>query len=393
MSYLIQFTPVAGRFKKAARAAVVPLSMVGTTLLSPGQDAIADSRSFTIQSLALDPTAGYVSPRAINDFGQVALQAESPFSGSTCLRRNADGSFTPVGPVGSAPECLLNDGRAVFKYADPNRGVRIGVGDENGFVDLPAPAGYPGTPSWGAIGVSNTGVIVGVLDDSMAIWRGPSYTSCTTAQFDGKKTYPSGISRNGEYITGYTPADASSGSFQTPFIYHNGVFTAIQVPNIPSATAVGVTSDGTVAGWGADATTGITHGFIWRDGVTTFLDRPDGSIGIQPVAINDAGTILGIDTFVDMGAAIWQDGNVYRLRNSIVGDSTFGFLGQPLGLNSVGQVIGMGFDRTHPGDVTPYLLTPVVPEPTTVLATISGLGVIARRRRVSLGRSMDHQLA
>jgi hypothetical protein len=345
------------------------------------QSAFASGPSFRVESLALDPAAGYVFPLAVNDLGQVALQTESPVNGGTCLRRNADGSLTSVGPIGSAPESLLNDGRVVFKYADPARGIRIGVGDEQGFIDLPAPVGYPGTPSWGAVGVSASGVIVGVLDDSLAIWQGPSYTSCATAQFQSRKTYPRGISRNGQYITGYAPADASSGTLDTPFIYHNGVFKAINIPNIPSAIAVGVTSDGTVAGWGADVTTGITHGFIWRDGVTTLLDRPDGSMGIQPVAINDAGTVLGIDTFVDMGAAIWQDGNVYRLRNSIVGESTFGFIGQPLGLNSLGQVIGMGFDRAHPGDVTPCLLTPVVPEPFAALPLAAGLALLARRRR------------
>jgi probable HAF family extracellular repeat protein len=174
-----------------------------------------------------------------------------------------------------------------------------------------------------------------------------------------------------------------------PFIYDNGQMT--YVGSFPGeigeqyGQAFGINDSGQLVGISRYSASGVTHAFLWSNGVMTDLGSLGGSNDYSNAySINDAGQVAGIasaDGIHDRGF-FWQDGvmgdlgdlwggsgntRAYRINNSaqVVGETwednpalpraflwenatmvdldplqTMGTFSQALGINDRGEVVG-----------------------------------------------------
>jgi probable HAF family extracellular repeat protein len=77
--------------------------------------------------------------------------------------------------------------------------------------------------------------------------------------------------------------------------FSHGVFTQVDFPGSQSSVARGISSSGTIVGSFTDAR-GVSHGYVWNDGVCTPFDFQ--GVGFVAVAtagggINSEGDIVG----------------------------------------------------------------------------------------------------
>jgi hypothetical protein len=212
------------------------------------------------QIIVFDPPGSLGTlPVAINNSGQITGYYNA--NGSTYLGfvRNADGSFVSFSPPTATftqPTAMNSQGTIVGQWLVTfNYNFQGFVRDSAGNIAVFA---IPGAAVTQPLAINASGIIVGAYDiigqQQQAFLRQP----------DGQITY-------------------------------------IVVPGSISNVAVSINASGQVCGYYND-NSGTTHIFI-RDGegnYTTF-DGPNGQINVVPIAINDAGLVLGTGFTRDAG--------------------------------------------------------------------------------------------
>lgn len=143
----------------------------------------------------------------------------------------------------------------------------------------------------------------------------------------------------------------------TSFRYEDGVFTKLAIPELTRPSATDINESGQIVGWGRDPESGNSRTFLYQDGAVDYL--PDGPFdrGIEAVAINDSGTVVGKGSRDNAAwAFIYQDGET----------TDMGALGRRSAaahaINNAGRVTGavdagyggfeMAFVRTPAGKMT-----------------------------------------
>jgi len=245
---------------------------------------------------------------------------------------------------------------------------------------LSGPAGAFGA---GALGISDTGVVVGnyytAVDGSSNsgfILVGGSYTTVTLA--GATDTFVRGISPNGRYLAGY--AQMSDGTFSS-FVYDRNTSSFTTIVNSTALTiAQGVTNAGLVVGnrrvipAGGPFPAG-RFSFTYDIGTGTLTDFsiPGGDIRYR--GINESGLIDGF--FIDVAG-----GATHGFVGSAASFDVFDVAGASStvleGINNAGWLAGQYTDAN--GAVHAFLAQPVS-EPATLALVVVALGGLAFKRR------------
>jgi hypothetical protein len=210
--------------------------------------------------------------------------------------------------------------------------------------------GPAGAADASAIGISNTGVVVGNWSDATGavtrpfVYSGGSYTLTGISISGGSDVFMRAVSPDGHYATGYF-TNASGGV--SGFVYDLGTRALVRTIDAGAyfLIAQGINSFGQVVGDYSAFTPGgdvVRAGFLYdmNTGVRTDFNF-DGVSRVAPRAINDHGQIAGwLDVAGTPLSKAWiGNASGYQL---ISASATFATIGE--GLNNLGQVVGFQFD-------------------------------------------------
>jgi hypothetical protein len=155
-------------------------------------------------------------------------------------------------------------------------------------------------------------------------------------------TYPMGLNNLGQ-VVGF----GHSGSMYKAFLWTSGS-GLVPLPPVPghendSSTAVAINDLGDIAGFSGQDN-GVDYvGWILRNGQYTMLGSFPGFRGCKPVAINNAGVVVGMTTTVDF--SYQRDSWAWSSSTGLT-DPTPGVWGEVLALNDQG--VGVGGVRAAP---------------------------------------------
>lgn len=146
--------------------------------------------------------------------------------------------------------------------------------------------------------INDRGHVVGRYDGGAFLWRNGRVTNLGPGEALDIN--------NRDEVVGYS-------TYGVGFLWRNGVFTSLP------GTACAINDRGEVVG------TSDSGAFVWRDGVTTYLDSLPGTSGSDVKDINNAGVIVGNGS---EGAPLsdfivrWLDGKVEALSTTERGFAT-----------------------------------------------------------------------
>jgi probable HAF family extracellular repeat protein len=377
-----------------ARAVVITLAcagMLGGPLAVRARALPSGAPLYTVTDLG---TLGgpYSSARAINNLGQVV--------GSSNLR-----------PIDTPLHAFLYD--------------------STGMHDLGVLGGDPNFSGSEAVAINDAGQIVGssgtawssltvhafLYDSSGMHDLGPSGPSNPAPDFTGQ-SYASAINGAGQVVgTEIVDSPVSNLSQDAGFLWQNGVVQPLDVAADANSEswAFSINASGQVLGQVHNAATGVTHAFIWKNGVAQELVTPDetfvcamndqgqviGSLGrfggdhshaalyddtgwhdlgtlggawSVPTAMNNLGQTVGyspVDAASPPHPFLSTGGVMLDLEKLLVSPAPWDRF-DPQGMNDRGQIVGTGF--WHPGadNVTyhAFLLTPVPAPQLSLSATV-----------------------
>jgi probable HAF family extracellular repeat protein len=219
-----------------------------------------------------------------------------------------------------------------------------------------------------AVGITNEGQITGYYFDSNGAAHGFLYSGGTWTTlndpFATNGTFAEGINNKGQIVGYYVDATGDHG-----FLYSGGTYTTLNdtAANSGTTQAFGINDLGQIVGGFTDANG--DHGFLYSGGSYTTLDAgpsaPAGYYGTSPFvttyypatgtvayAINDAGQIVGQNTFLMYNVSILtiaSEGFLYTDGTSTTVNPPWDFV-KPLadtvlssyagGINGLGQIVG-----------------------------------------------------
>ena len=194
---------------------------------------------------------------------------------------------------------------------------------------------------------------------------------------------------NAGQVAGYCEIDEN---YWRACLWDGGACTIIDVADgvlddLYESEATGINASGLVIGSGYDANNEIL-GFVWQNGVMTALGALPGFTFSQPVAINDAGQVVGYcynAPDYEWHGFLWENGVMTPLLWTGVdrdGNSAQ-FPIDPLDINAAGQVVGSVQDPLDLLDCEPAVLweagavTVLTPGETAHLCQINNNGWVA----------------
>jgi hypothetical protein len=214
---------------------------------------------------------------------------------------------------------------------------------------------FPGATQQLAIGVNDSGEIVGQYADSSGVshgylQKGDNFTTIDVPFSGAVSTDAEGITNSGEIVGYWDDASTSHG-----FLISGGTYTSFDYPGAVFTIADAINNHGEITGFYAD-TSGVYHGFMLSGGTYTSIDAP-GATATEAYGVNDNGDIVGIyclnakcaDNFETFEGYILSGGSFTTI--TIPGAAASG----PSGINNEGVVAGVYYDAGgHHG----FLATP-----------------------------------
>jgi hypothetical protein len=150
--------------------------------------------------------------------------------------------------------------------------------------------------------------------------------------------------------------DASGNSHGYTYNINTGKFSAdINDPNAVSTVAAAINNFGEIAGFYADKSTGVIHGFLDNNGHFTTVTAP-GASETQLLGINDFGVAVGFDVVNGAMHGIIFNSHTDKFTTL---DDPHGIGTTTLnGINDLGQIVGFYVDSN--GNTDGLLATPTL---------------------------------
>jgi hypothetical protein len=125
--------------------------------------------------------------------------------------------------------------------------------------------------------VNTANAMAGFYTDSTGTIHGLLLSGNTVTNIDDPKAQPqtticTGINTSGQIVGSYSPA----ANVEVGFLYTNGAFEDISVPNALSTYAYGINDAGVITGTYYDASN-VEHGFVFDNNAYTTIDVPGGT--------------------------------------------------------------------------------------------------------------------
>ena len=199
---------------------------------------------------------------------------------------------------------------------------------------------------------------------------------------NGTDPLPIAINNSGQ-IVGYTTIPNPTNPSQqigVPFLYSQGVMSLIpqlEAQNGASGTAIsGINDLGQIVGQiGFQPAQGVFnyHGFVFSGGSLTDIGALSGNASSIALGINNHGVIVGLSSLPEH-AVVYANGQMSDLNSLVINPVPGMTLTEARAVNDNGQIIG---DATAAdGSAHAFLLTPVVPEPSSFILAIVGLAAL-----------------
>ncbi len=200
---------------------------------------------------------------------------------------------------------------------------------------------FPGATQQLAIGVNDSGEIVGQYADSSGVKHGYLLSGGTFTTIDvpfpgAIGTDAEGIANAGAIVGYWLDATTSHG-----FLLSGGTYTSFDYPGAVFTIADAINNRGEITGFYAD-TSGVYHGFMLSGGTYTSIDAP-GAAATEAYGVNDNGDIVGIycstakcaDRFETFEGYVLSGGSFTTI--TIPGAAASG----PSGINNEGVIAGV----------------------------------------------------
>jgi probable HAF family extracellular repeat protein len=145
-----------------------------------------------------------------------------------------------------------------------------------------------------------------------------------------------------------------------------------------------INNKGQVVGTLVDSTGNDLEAFLWQNGVAIGLGTLPGDVTSAANAINDKGQVPGqsCDANGNCRGFLWQDGVMMDLNTLVPANSTLDFP-DPVGINSRGQIVGLGAVKST-GELHAFLLTPSNGEIAAERTTLAAASEAGQRPKVVL---------
>ncbi len=342
--------------------------------LLPAASVLSGATLYTITDIGSLPGSQYTAANGVNNLGQVIATSFTGPLGQAFIAGQQPVTQIDMLPGGTSVQGLdISDSGLVT-------GIAKGTGNSEGHAFLwngttTADLGVlPGAVSSVGSGINTGGTVVGYsrfVDGYRAtIWDG------------------SGIQDFGALLgpldsMGLAINDASqvTGWYgNTAFLWDGQMHSLGTVTGGTYSSGRAINALGQVAGFAGLGNT--SHAFFW-DGVTMHDLGALGAGGSSDaIGINDLGQVVGSSSSSSGGspaAFIWDGASMIDL-NSVVTNASGWTLISAVDINNLGQIVGTGL---YQGQYRSFLLTPEVPEPSTWVLALGGIGImgVLRRRR------------
>ena len=229
----------------------------------------------------------------------------------------------------------------------------------------------PGIDGTGALGINDSGQIVGWSDRSSseyaALWSstGAGMTLQNVGGFSMGHSVATGINASGQ-IVGYSQR-ANGGGYEAALWSSGGAGTTLQdIGGSDYSMALGINASGQIVGTSMASMN--FEAVLWSStGDVTALDSPGWS---EAYGINDSGQIVGwsLAASGSREAVLWASTGVGTDLASILGGDWTS--STATAINDQGDIVGGG---NYMGSSAGFLLTPsTVPEPSTWAMTLVG---------------------
>jgi probable HAF family extracellular repeat protein len=340
--------------------------------------------------------------RAINDSGQVAGMMSN---GVVSRGFVWDGVLRETGTLGGSwsDAIDINDSGRVTGYSGiaGDTAYRAFVWQDGSLTDLGTLGGSfsMGRAINSAGHVAGFSLLPGNTASRAFLWDGATMQNLGT--LGGDHSYAMEINDAGQVLGTSRLAD---GMNNAPFIWTAGTMRNLGSLGGLNGWSTAMNENGQAIGVSQRAD-GSYSGFFW-DG-STLIDLNQGAdldpwnpwIGVEPLAVNDQGIVVG-RIYSEGGslAFLWKEGVLTLLRNLI--DAPDWILFGASDINDAGQIIGYGAKlRSTTDDLglefRAFLLTPnsAVPEPASLLLFMVAIGLLATasaHRRMEACRAASH---
>lgn len=291
----------------------------------------------------------------INNKGQVVGCAGSELGFSSYAFIWENGTYTDLGK--------LDDEQYIIPFAINDHGQVVGRGPSQGFIwengvmtELRPLAGTYGFSM--ALGINDYGQVTGISQTTSYDFHAIIWQDGVPIDLQGSKGQGCDINNRGQ-IAGYS----EHGGESYAVLWENGKIRMLGAFAGKKNEAVAINDRGQVVITSRNLSNGDCQSFLYQDGTLTDL----GGLSATASAINESGQIAGYALAMDEypHAFVWQNGQMHDL-GTLGGNCSYAY-----SINDNGWICGTS--ETADGQSHAALWEPV-PEPSSILALLSGLG-------------------
>lgn len=319
----------------------------------------AAQTSYSITDLGIIDTNGYSVAKAVNATAQVTGAAGSNRTNLSEIFFYSNGSMSSLGTLGGTSGIgnAINSSGQVAGYSTNSVGTyRAFLSSGSSLTDL----GDLGGGSAVAYGINDFGQVVGSAvtangENHPFLYKGGKMIDLGTLGSKNTDWWNSAQGVNNSGVVAGTSYDAQGNFFG--FVWRSGKMIKMGTLGGLWSQAYAINNKGQVTGL-AYTKNGSGHAYIANCATCALRDLgtfAGSTSSVWGFGINDSGVVVGQSTFQSTYHAFVYSGGKIKDLNSMIPAGSGWVLTEANGINSTGQIVGMG---TINGQTHGYLLTP-----------------------------------